>query len=121
MGQKGWLGPWSGELWCRPALEGPSWPLPSPSADALQVIPQGVTPSPCIPCCLVITNDRLFTCHEDCQTSFFRSLGLAKLADISAVSTELGKEYCVLVSGLGVMEEALQKAHCVCSPGLLAL
>ncbi|XP_070117017.1 pleckstrin homology domain-containing family M member 2 isoform X1 [Equus caballus] len=60
------------------------------------VIPQGVTPSPCIPCCLVITNDRLFTCHEDCQTSFFRSLGLAKLADISAVSTELGKEYCVL-------------------------
>ncbi|XP_058408950.1 pleckstrin homology domain-containing family M member 2 isoform X2 [Diceros bicornis minor] len=60
------------------------------------VIPQGVTPSPCIPCCLVVTDDRLFTCHEDCQTSFFRSLGLAKLADISAVSTKLGKEYCVL-------------------------
>ncbi|XP_072831432.1 pleckstrin homology domain-containing family M member 2 isoform X2 [Vicugna pacos] len=60
------------------------------------VIPQGVTPSPCIPCCLVITDDRLFTCHEDCQTSFFRSLGTTKLADISAVSTDLGKEYCVL-------------------------
>ncbi|XP_059944996.1 pleckstrin homology domain-containing family M member 2 isoform X1 [Mesoplodon densirostris] len=60
------------------------------------VIPQGVTPSPCIPCCLVITDDRLFTCHEDCQTSFFRSLGTAQLADISAVSTEPGKEYCVL-------------------------
>nr|XP_025711847.1 pleckstrin homology domain-containing family M member 2 isoform X3 [Callorhinus ursinus] len=60
------------------------------------VIPQGVTPSPCIPCCLVITEDRLFTCHEDCQTSFFRSLGTAKLADISAVATEPGKEYCVL-------------------------
>ncbi|XP_032248960.1 pleckstrin homology domain-containing family M member 2 isoform X2 [Phoca vitulina] len=60
------------------------------------VIPQGVTPSPCIPCCLVITDDRLFTCHEDCQTSFFRSLGTAKLADISAVATEPGKEYCVL-------------------------
>ncbi|XP_037357352.1 pleckstrin homology domain-containing family M member 2 isoform X2 [Talpa occidentalis] len=60
------------------------------------VIPQGVAPSPCIPCCLVITEDRLFTCHEDCQTSFFRSLGTAKLADISAVSTESGKEYCVL-------------------------
>ncbi|KAB0402258.1 hypothetical protein E2I00_013723, partial [Balaenoptera physalus] len=60
------------------------------------VIPQGVTPSPCIPCCLVITDDRLFTCHEDCQTSFFRSLGAAQLADISAVSTEPGKEYCVL-------------------------
>ncbi|XP_026375934.2 pleckstrin homology domain-containing family M member 2 isoform X1 [Ursus arctos] len=60
------------------------------------VIPQGVTPSPCIPCCLVITDDRLFTCHEDCQTSFFRSLGTVKLADINAVSTEPGKEYCVL-------------------------
>ncbi|XP_051028181.1 pleckstrin homology domain-containing family M member 2 isoform X2 [Acomys russatus] len=58
--------------------------------------PQGVSPSPCIPCCLVITEDRLFTCHEDCQTSFFRSLGTARLADISAISTELGKEYCVL-------------------------
>ncbi|KAM7234951.1 hypothetical protein CapIbe_013771 [Capra ibex] len=60
------------------------------------VIPQGLAPSPCIPCCLVITDDRLFTCHEDCQTSFFRSLGTAKLADISSVSTELGKEYCLL-------------------------
>ncbi|XP_031520519.1 pleckstrin homology domain-containing family M member 2 isoform X3 [Papio anubis] len=60
------------------------------------VIPQGVAPSPCIPCCLVLTDDRLFTCHEDCQTSFFRSLGTAKLGDISAVSTEPGKEYCVL-------------------------
>ncbi|XP_055467440.1 pleckstrin homology domain-containing family M member 2 isoform X1 [Psammomys obesus] len=60
------------------------------------VIPQGVAPSPCIPCCLVITEDRLFTCHEDCQTSFFRSLGTARLADISAISTELGKEYCIL-------------------------
>ncbi|EPQ20219.1 Pleckstrin like proteiny domain-containing family M member 2 [Myotis brandtii] len=60
------------------------------------VIPQGVPPSPCIPCCLVITDDRLFTCHEDCQTSFFRSLGTASLADISAISTEPGREYCVL-------------------------
>lgn len=62
------------------------------------VIPQGVAPSPCIPCCLVVTADRLFTCHEDCQTSFFRSLGTAKLADISAVSADPGREYCVLVS-----------------------
>ncbi|XP_006866422.1 PREDICTED: pleckstrin homology domain-containing family M member 2 [Chrysochloris asiatica] len=60
------------------------------------VIPQGVAPSPCIPCCLVVTDDCLFTCHEDCQTSFFRSLGIARLADISAASSEPGKEYCVL-------------------------
>lgn len=71
------------------------------------VIPQGIAPSPCIPCCLVITEDRLFTCHEDCQTSFFRSLGTARLADITAISTELGKEYCVLVSGQG-------RAHRLC-------
>uniref|UniRef100_A0A5F8GX06 Pleckstrin homology and RUN domain containing M2 n=1 Tax=Monodelphis domestica TaxID=13616 RepID=A0A5F8GX06_MONDO len=49
------------------------------------VIPQGVAPSPCLPCCLVVTDDRLFTCHEDCQTSFFRSMGTAELADIAAV------------------------------------
>lgn len=79
----------------------PQLARPHPSATALQVIPQGVTPSPCIPCCLVITDDRIFTCHEDCQTSFFRSLGTAELADISAVSTEPGREYCVLVSRVG--------------------
>lgn len=85
---------------------------PLPSAHALQVIPQGVTPSPCIPCCLVIAADRLFTCHEDCQTSFFRSLGTAKLADVSAVATEPGKEYCVLVSWVdgGGAEEGVWRA-----------
>ncbi|XP_038603226.1 pleckstrin homology domain-containing family M member 2 [Tachyglossus aculeatus] len=60
------------------------------------VIPQGLAPSPCIPCCLVITDDRLFTCHEDCQTSFFRSLGTMELADITGVATEPGKEYCIV-------------------------
>ncbi|XP_030078463.1 pleckstrin homology domain-containing family M member 2 isoform X2 [Microcaecilia unicolor] len=60
------------------------------------VIPQGVAPTPCLPCCLVITEDKAFTCHEDCQTSFFRLLGSAELADIVSVSTETAKEYCVL-------------------------
>uniref|UniRef100_A0A674E3R9 Pleckstrin homology domain-containing family M member 2 n=1 Tax=Salmo trutta TaxID=8032 RepID=A0A674E3R9_SALTR len=40
------------------------------------VIPQGVAPTPCIPCCLVVTDRELLTCHQDCQTSFFRSLGI---------------------------------------------
>lgn len=92
---KGWLGPWMG----RPSAGAPACFLPL--CQCPQVIPQGVPPSPCIPCCLVITDDRLFTCHEDCQTSFFRSLGTAALADISAVSTEPGREYCVLVSPVG--------------------
>ncbi|XP_062397623.1 pleckstrin homology domain-containing family M member 2 isoform X2 [Sardina pilchardus] len=60
------------------------------------VIPQGVTPSPCIPCCLVVTKRKLLTCHQDCQTSFFRSLGAAELSDVTAVCLEDDKEYCVI-------------------------
>ncbi|XP_058711173.1 pleckstrin homology domain-containing family M member 2 isoform X1 [Poecile atricapillus] len=60
------------------------------------VIPHGVAPTPCVPCCLVLTDEKAFTCHEDCQTSFFRSLGTAELTDVTAVSTEAGKEYCIL-------------------------
>uniref|UniRef100_A0A8C7UF34 Pleckstrin homology domain-containing family M member 2 n=1 Tax=Oncorhynchus mykiss TaxID=8022 RepID=A0A8C7UF34_ONCMY len=60
------------------------------------VIPQGVPPTPCIPCCLVVTDRELLTCHQDCQTSFFRSLGGAELSDIRSVSLEDDKEYCVV-------------------------
>ncbi|XP_060749359.1 pleckstrin homology domain-containing family M member 2 isoform X2 [Tachysurus vachellii] len=60
------------------------------------VIPQGVAPTPCIPCCLVLTDMKLLTCHQDCQTSFFRSLGAADISDITAVCHEEDKEYCVI-------------------------
>ncbi|KAM7139076.1 pleckstrin homology domain-containing family M member 2 isoform 6-T6 [Macrochelys suwanniensis] len=60
------------------------------------VIPQGVVPIPCIPCCLVLTDEKAFTCHEDCQTSFFRSLATVELPAVAAVSTEAGKEYCII-------------------------
>ncbi|XP_040907516.1 pleckstrin homology domain-containing family M member 2 isoform X2 [Toxotes jaculatrix] len=60
------------------------------------VIPQGVAPTPCIPCCLVVTDRKLLTCHQDCQTSFFRSLGSADICDVTAVSLEADKEYCVV-------------------------
>jgi len=62
-----------------------------------QIIPQGVAPAPCIPCCLVLTDRKLLTCHQDCQTSFFRSLGGADLNDVTAVCLEDDKEYCVIV------------------------
>lgn len=62
-----------------------------------QIIPQGVAPAPCIPCCLVLTDRKLLTCHQDCQTSFFRSLGGADLNDVTAVCLEEDKEYCVIV------------------------
>lgn len=65
----------------------------------LQVIPQGVAPTPCIPCCLVVTDRKLLTCHQDCQTSFFRSLGSVDICDITAVMVEANKQYCVIVSG----------------------
>ncbi|XP_040008203.1 pleckstrin homology domain-containing family M member 2 isoform X2 [Xiphias gladius] len=60
------------------------------------VIPQGLAPTPCIPCCLVVTDSKLLTCHQDCQTSFFRSLGSADICDVTTVSLEADKEYCVI-------------------------
>ncbi|XP_061668990.1 pleckstrin homology domain-containing family M member 2 isoform X2 [Syngnathoides biaculeatus] len=60
------------------------------------VIPQGAAPTPCIPCCLVVTDSRLLTCHQDCQTSFFRSLGSTDIYDVEAVSLEDDVEYCVI-------------------------
>ncbi|KAL4648373.1 pleckstrin homology domain-containing family M member 2-like isoform X1 [Arapaima gigas] len=60
------------------------------------IIPQGVAPNPCIPCCLVLTDKKLMTCHQDCQTSFFRSLGGVELCDVTAVCVERDKEYCII-------------------------
>ncbi|KAM3617440.1 uncharacterized protein V6R79_006178 [Siganus canaliculatus] len=60
------------------------------------VIPQGVVPTPCIPCCLVVSDRKLLTCHQDCQTSFFRSLGSVDICDVTSVSVEADKQYCVI-------------------------
>ncbi|KAM5125195.1 pleckstrin homology domain-containing family M member 2 [Mantella aurantiaca] len=60
------------------------------------VIPQGGVPSPCLPCCLVLTQDKIITCHQDCQTSFFRALGITELMDLSSLGMVDGKEYCVM-------------------------
>ncbi|XP_053704571.1 pleckstrin homology domain-containing family M member 2 isoform X3 [Synchiropus splendidus] len=60
------------------------------------VIPQGVAPTPCIPCCLVVTDKALLTCHQDCQTSFFRSLGSVEISDVISVSLSADEEYCVI-------------------------
>ncbi|KAM8927329.1 pleckstrin homology domain-containing family M member 2 isoform 2-T2 [Pelodytes ibericus] len=72
------------------------WMLHLCQAVSKGVIPPGVVPSPCLPCCLVLTYDKLITCHQDCQTSFFRALGTTKLLNISSLSTEDHKEYCIL-------------------------
>lgn len=72
------------------------WMLYLCQAVSKGVIPPGVVPIPCIPCCLIVTDDKVFTCHEDCQTFFFRSLGKVELPDVESVSTEPGKEYCIV-------------------------
>ncbi|XP_039223080.1 pleckstrin homology domain-containing family M member 2 isoform X1 [Crotalus tigris] len=73
------------------------WMLYLCQAVSQGVIPQGMAPAPCVPCCLVVTEQKVFTCHEDCQTSFFRSLATAELAEVASVSTEAGREYCLLL------------------------
>ncbi|XP_063173813.1 pleckstrin homology domain-containing family M member 2 isoform X2 [Candoia aspera] len=70
-------------------------------ADWMQYLCQAVSkgsvaPVPCVPCCLVVTEQKVFTCHEDCQTSFFRSLATAELAEVASISMEPGREYCLL-------------------------
>ncbi|XP_069598727.1 pleckstrin homology domain-containing family M member 2 isoform X4 [Ranitomeya imitator] len=72
------------------------WMLHLCQAVSKGVTPQGDVPSPCLPCCLVQTADKLITCHQDCQTSFFRALGVTELMDLCCVSSVDGKEYCVL-------------------------
>ncbi|XP_077116546.1 pleckstrin homology domain-containing family M member 2 isoform X1 [Ranitomeya variabilis] len=72
------------------------WMLHLCQAVSKGVTPQGDVPSPCLPCCLVQTVDKLITCHQDCQTSFFRALGVTELMDLCCVSIVDGKEYCVL-------------------------
>ncbi|KAM4016915.1 pleckstrin homology domain-containing family M member 2 [Anomaloglossus baeobatrachus] len=72
------------------------WMLHLCQAVSKGVTPLGDVPSPCIPCCLVQSGDRLITCHQDCQTSFFRALGVTDLLDLSCVSSVEGREYCAL-------------------------
>ncbi|XP_033763977.1 pleckstrin homology domain-containing family M member 2-like [Pecten maximus] len=51
----------------------------------------------CLPCCLVLTPQKLLMCHEDIQTSFFRTLGSANLLDITNVLTDPSvNSYCIL-------------------------
>ena len=52
-----------------------------------------------VACCLVLTSSRLFTCHEDVQTGFIRTLAAGNVIDISNVYTDTEySQYCVIVS-----------------------
>ncbi|KAM9445342.1 pleckstrin homology domain-containing family M member 2 isoform 2-T2 [Clarias gariepinus] len=84
------------ELSAENELEMAEWMQLICQAVSKGVIPQGIAPAPCMPCCLVLTDQKLLTCHQDCQTSFFRSLGAADVSDVTAVCLEEDKEYCVI-------------------------
>ncbi|XP_053379743.1 pleckstrin homology domain-containing family M member 2-like isoform X2 [Mercenaria mercenaria] len=52
----------------------------------------------CVPCCMVLSKQKLLMCHEDLDTNFIRTLGSANLHDITSVlHDDLHKSYIVLV------------------------
>ncbi|XP_062590426.1 pleckstrin homology domain-containing family M member 2-like [Saccostrea cucullata] len=51
----------------------------------------------CLPCCAILTSNKLFLFHEDLQISFFRTLGSANIADIVCVLIDPAvNTYCIL-------------------------
>lgn len=52
----------------------------------------------CMACCLVMSQQKLLMCHEDLQSSFYRTLGSANVIDVTSVLEDPNvKTYCVLV------------------------
>ncbi|XP_055863535.1 pleckstrin homology domain-containing family M member 2-like [Biomphalaria glabrata] len=51
----------------------------------------------CVPCCAVLACGTVFLCHEDLQTKFFRTLGRAKVEDLTSLRTDdSDPTYCIL-------------------------
>ncbi|XP_048250099.1 pleckstrin homology domain-containing family M member 2-like [Haliotis rufescens] len=50
-----------------------------------------------LPCCSVLTHQKLLMCHEDVQTSFFRTLGSANMEEVTGITIDAEvKNYCIL-------------------------
>lgn len=57
----------------------------------------------CVACCCVMTQDRIFMCHEDVQTNAVRTLGSLSIALLNAVFVDAGNNTCcVLVSDVSI-------------------
>ena len=53
----------------------------------------------CVACCCIMTQDRIFMCHEDVQTNDVRTLSSLSIALINAVFIDSETDSCcVLVS-----------------------
>ncbi|XP_002737998.1 pleckstrin homology domain-containing family M member 2-like [Saccoglossus kowalevskii] len=53
--------------------------------------------SPCIACCLILTDQKFITCHEDFQTGFFRCLASCKIEDIGGITVDPDNRYYCIV------------------------
>ncbi|XP_067659554.1 pleckstrin homology domain-containing family M member 2-like [Haliotis asinina] len=50
-----------------------------------------------LPCCSVLTHQKILMCHEDVQTSFFRTLGSANIEEVTGITIDAEvKNYCIL-------------------------
>lgn len=51
----------------------------------------------CLPCCSIITNSRIYFCHEDLNSGFYRLLESIKLQEINRISFDnYNPYYCIL-------------------------
>ncbi|XP_005106323.2 pleckstrin homology domain-containing family M member 2 [Aplysia californica] len=90
--------------------DGPSWLLSAATESEISywrhsfclavstgMEPQNTVSKSLVPCCLVLACGTLLMCHEDLQTKFFRTLGRAKVEDITAIAMdEKDPTYCVV-------------------------
>jgi hypothetical protein len=55
----------------------------------------------CLPCCSKITNQKIYYCHEDLSTNFYRLLDVIKLQDIVKISyDETCQYFCIIVNNI---------------------
>ena len=55
----------------------------------------------CVPCCTVITMNKIYFCHEDLNSGFYRLLEAIKLQEINRISFDNDQPYfCILVRDL---------------------
>ena len=52
----------------------------------------------CLPCCSIVTSTKVYFCHEDFNSAFYRLLDSINLQDIDRISFDnLNPYYCILV------------------------
>lgn len=83
------------------AIEANDWRQSLCQAVSEVMMNQGQISSSCLACCVILSQTKIFMCHEDLQTNFFRTLGSANVEDVTAVLTTgvsqaASSPYCVM-------------------------